>query len=220
MPLASQPAANRTALPELLPPDLPSRLPPLDAAVATAAALPLGGIGAGNLWLGSRREFLDWELWGRPGQGTRLPFAFAALWWRPDGGGASARVREARRRPPYAAGHGLAPELLGGLPRLRSARMCGEYPLRRIHFEDEAAPLRVALEAYTPMVPLDALPSGLPLAHPTCRVKNAGPTPVDVTVVCWLRAQPGLGRAAAGAQRLRLRRPGRTPDLPATLVAG
>ena len=175
-----------TLLPEILPADLPAVLPPCDAADTPAAAFPLGGIGTGNVSLGSRGEFRDWELWGRPGKGNRLPYTFAALWCGADAAGPGrppiARVLEARLQPPYAAAHGLPPEQVAGLPRLRGARLRGEYPLVRIDFADPALPVHLSLEAFTPMVPRDAEVSGLPLAYLTYRATNRTQTAVDVTI--------------------------------------
>ncbi len=170
-------------LPEILPADLPPLLPPLDAAQASEAAFPLGGIGTGNVALGSRGELRDWEIWGRPGKGNRLPYTFAAVWCRPEGAAPVARVLEARLRPPYQASHGLPPELVAGLPRLGGARLRGEYPLARIDFLDAHLPAELSLEAFTPMVPLDAAASGLPLAYLTYRATNRAAVPLDLGIV-------------------------------------
>jgi non-lysosomal glucosylceramidase len=182
VPVAPAPQAP-VPLEELLPPALPSPWPALDAAASPAAAFPLGGVGTGNVSLGSRGELRDWEIWGRPGKGNRLPYTFAAVWCRGEGIGPVARVLEARLRPPYQASHGLAPEQVAGLPRLGGAALRGEYPLVRIDFTDERLPLALALEAFTPMVPLDPEASGLPMAFLTYRATNRAAVPLEVAVV-------------------------------------
>jgi len=204
---------------EMLPQTLPPLLPPLEAAAASEAAFPLGGIGTGNVSLGSRGEFRDWEIWGRPGKGNRLPYTFAAVWCRRGDAPAVARVLEARLRPPFQAAGGLPPDQLCGLPRLRGARMRGEYPLVRLDFEDRTLPVTLSLEAFTPMVPLDAEASGLPAAYLTYRAANPGAEAVEVTIalsmanpVGWAGAEHGPdgrggqcrneARAAQGLQAL------------------
>ena len=41
-------------------------------ASATALAFPLGGIGTGNVSLGARGEWRDWEIFNLPAKGARL----------------------------------------------------------------------------------------------------------------------------------------------------
>jgi hypothetical protein len=46
---------------------------------ATALAFPLGGIGTGNVSLGARGDFRDWELFGTAAKGTALPNTFFCI---------------------------------------------------------------------------------------------------------------------------------------------
>lgn len=71
---------------------------------------------------------------------------------------------------------------LAGLPRLASARLIGEYPIARVEFEDPELPVRVALTAFTPFVPLDADASGIPATVLRYPVTNPGDVPVSVTI--------------------------------------
>lgn len=192
------PRVAATDTPELLPADLPCPRPPLDAARTSQAAFPLGGIGTGNVSLGSRGEWRDWEIWGRPGKGNRLPYTFASVWCRATGEEPQARVLEARLRPPYEASHGLPPEHVAGLPRLAGASLRGEYPLARIDFQDETLPVALSLEAFTPMVPLDAAASGLPAAYLTYRARNTTSAPVDLTIVLSMANPVGWAGPEAG----------------------
>src|SRR5436309_13071345 len=91
-------------------------------------AFPLGGIGTGTVSLGGRGQLRDWEIFNRPGKGKVLPYSFFAIWARPQGGSAVARVLERRLLPSYVDGAGLPPARVSGLPRLREARFRGEYP--------------------------------------------------------------------------------------------
>src|SRR5437868_9318341 len=91
-------------------------------------AFPLGGIGTGTVSLGGRGQLRDWEIFNRPGKGKALPYTFFAIWARPEGGAAVARVLERRLLPGYVSGGGLPPGMVAGLPRLKEARFRGEYP--------------------------------------------------------------------------------------------
>src|SRR5258706_2161790 len=123
---------------------------------ARVVAFPLGGIGTGNVSLGARGELRDWELFNRPHKGGQLPNTFFALRVRAGDGPPLTRVLEARRPAPHDLSHGYHPVSGAGLPRLARARMRGEYPFATIEFDDPDLPVHVALEAYTPFVPLNA----------------------------------------------------------------
>lgn len=150
---------------------------------ATAAAFPLGGIGTGNVSIGSRGELRDWELMNRPDKGRSLPFSFFAIHAAPVGGEAVTRVLESRLVGPHEFDQGYAATRVAGLPRLKGSSMRGEYPLLAIDFEDDELPVDVSLSAFTPLVPLDVAASGIPGAVLRYRVTNPGNNAVDVTVV-------------------------------------
>ncbi len=150
---------------------------------ATAAAFPLGGIGTGNVSIGARGELRDWELENHPDKGRFNPFSFFAVSAQATGGERITRVLESRLQPPHEGDQGYPVSRVGGLPRLASSRMIGEYPLLRVEFDDEALPVEIALEAFTPFVPMDADESGIPAAALRYRVTNPGAVPVDVSIV-------------------------------------
>ncbi len=130
-------------------------------------AFPLGGIGTGTVSLGGRGQLRDWEIFNRPGKGFVMPFSFATLWVEQKGEPPLTRVLESRLQPPYSSGGGLPFEQAAGLPRLERAIFTGAYPFARIEFADAQLPISVALEAFNPLIPLDADESGLPGGYPT-----------------------------------------------------
>ena len=153
---------------------------------ATEAAFLLGGIGTGTVSLGSRGQLLDWEIFNRPGRGSLLPNAHAALWVRPEGQAPIARILESRLTPPLRATNGLQPYTAGGLPRLARSRLRGEYPFVRVEFEDDVLPVRVRLDAFTPFIPLNTEDSSIPGAVLEYTVENPSRRRVDVTIVASL----------------------------------
>ena len=149
---------------------------------ATRAAFPLGGIGTGNVSIGARGEFRDWELANRPGKGRHNPFTFFAIRVAGDGAPAITRVLEAQLAPPHDSDQGYRPGDLAGLPRLADSRMRGTYPMLEIDFIEDALPVNLSLRAYTPFVPLDAADSGIPCAVISYRVSNPGQQSVSVSI--------------------------------------
>jgi non-lysosomal glucosylceramidase len=166
-----------------------------------AIAFPLGGIGTGTISLGGRGQLRDWEIFNRPDMGNSPDYAFAAIWAQAEGEKPVARVLESRIGPPYEGSSGLGANNVPGLPRLDDARFTGAYPFARIDFQDAKLPLGVKLEAFNPLVPLDAEASGLPVAILRYTLKNSKSVPVKVGLAWSLQNPVGKeGRQAAFRQ--------------------
>jgi non-lysosomal glucosylceramidase len=146
-----------------------------------AVALPLGGIGTGNLALGGTGTLKQWQLHN---QGNHLGFApqsFFAL--RLSCTEPPLSFRRVLRAPAIAPHREPAPLVNDDLdaagpyarpaswPEVRDTTFHGAYPFARIDYADDW-PAEVRLEAYTPFVPLDAEASSLPLASFTFRITN------------------------------------------------
>ena len=149
---------------------------------ASAVAFPLGGIGTGNVSLGARGDLRDWEIFNHPGKGTRLPNTFFAVWAQENQKEPVCKILEGPIAPPYVLSHGFHPHTAAGLPRLEKATFSGEYPFARISFEDPDLPVKIDLEAFTPLIPLEEEDSGLPCAIFTYQVKNTSSTEVRITI--------------------------------------
>jgi uncharacterized protein (DUF608 family) len=146
-------------------------------------AFPLGGIGTGNVSLGVRGELRDWEIFNRPAKGHSLPNTFFAIRVQSPGGEPIVRALEGALQPPFNLSHGYHPSQNGGLPRFAKSSLRGEYPFAWLEFEDPAVPVRVNLEAFTPLIPLNPDDSGIPCAVLTYTVRNPSAQPVSVTLV-------------------------------------
>ena len=159
---------------------------------AAAAAFPLGGIGTGNVSIGARGEFRDWEISNHADKGTWLPFTFFAIRARPQDGEPVSRVLEARIRPPHEGDSGHHIGKVAGLPRLDSSRMSGEYPLLTIDFADEQLPVEVRLQAFTPLVPLDVDALRHPGSGAALHGAQPAGSPVEVTVAGSMSSPIGI----------------------------
>ncbi|MFW6038931.1 MAG: GH116 family glycosyl-hydrolase [bacterium] len=156
-------------------------------------AFPLGGIGTGCVSLEGRGALRDWEIFNRPNKLSMLPDTFAALWTRAADGKTDCRVvqgppnREfigsaAGRTIRHVYGTGLNRAQGNGLPHFATARFTGRFPGARIDFDQPGHPLRVALEAFSPFVPLDVEASSMPVACLRYRLTNAADAPVDAAL--------------------------------------
>ncbi|MFZ0690197.1 MAG: GH116 family glycosyl-hydrolase [Acidobacteriaceae bacterium] len=145
-------------------------------------SFPLGGVAAGSIGLGGRGQLINWEIFNRPNQGFRPPYAFPAIWAQAGNATPVARVLESRILPPYEGQDGLGSNNVPGLSRLESATFTGEYPLAHIDFDDHSLPVNVALDAFSPFIPHEPDDSGLPVAILRYRVTNPGPTAAQVAI--------------------------------------
>jgi uncharacterized protein (DUF608 family) len=145
-------------------------------------AFPLGGVAAGSISLGGRGQLRDWEIFNKPDKGRAPNYGFTSIWAQAGSAKPVASVLESRYAPPYQAARGLGPQNAPGLRRLESATFTGEYPLAKIEFADSRLPVKVALEAFTPFIPLDAEESGLPVAILRYKVFNPGREKARVSI--------------------------------------
>ena len=150
---------------------------------ATEAAFLLGGIGTGNVSIGARGELRDWEIFNSPGKGNALPNTFFAIRTAQKDNDPITKVLEARISPPYSKSHGFSSSEVAGLPRFEKSTMKGEYPFVEVDFEDNSLPVKVSLEAFTPLIPLNPEDSGIPCAILKYKVKNTTDNEVDVSIV-------------------------------------
>ncbi len=141
----------------------------------------------------------EWWIVNRPDKGRRPRYAFAAIRAVSGNRKPVARVLEARILPPYSRGPSdLGSDNVPGLPRLENSVFTGDYPLAWIDFEDSQLPVRVSLEAFTPIIPLDADESGLPMAVLRYRVANPRRSAATVSIA-WSIDNPVGSMAGANA---------------------
>jgi uncharacterized protein (DUF608 family) len=158
---------------------------------------PLGGVGAGSLNLGGRGELTEWWIFNRPDKGRSPDYAFPSIWVESGNRKPVVRVLEARIMPPYERNSSdLGSDNVPGLPRLKTCKFTGEYPLARIDFEDPELPVQVSLEAFTPFVPLEPDDSGLPLAVLRYHVTNPGAASARVSIAYSIENPIGTERNA------------------------
>jgi non-lysosomal glucosylceramidase len=146
-----------------------------------AVAMPLGGIGTGHVAIGGTGVLKQWQLLGQGSHLGFLPQSFFALRMSVTEPPVSIRrVLQAPAPPPHPEPAPLVTDHLDAAgqyarpfswPLVRDTAFEGAYPFARIDYRDDW-PVRVRLEAYTPLVPLDADASGLPVASFTFRITS------------------------------------------------
>jgi len=189
-------------------------------------ALPLGGIGTGNVALCADGSLRQWQLHNVGNHAGALPHTFFAIRaTRIEPPLDVVRILQAEHIPESTATplvtDDVAPrwmrELLAEHRGVTATAVDDTYPFGRIRYLDDELPVDVELEAFTPLVPLDVEASSLPAALFTFRVANPGSIPVHGVLgatlqnaVGWDGVSPidGVDGAGYGGNTNRVERAG------------
>ena len=153
--------------------------------------MPVGGICAGQLYLGGDGKLWHWDIFNRKiGTGDKN-YANPPKPDFPLEQGFALRIAAAGKTEFRALDHtGFA-----------DISFRGEYPIGLVEYRDPASPAAVSLDAFSPFVPLDAEASSLPAAVMRYTVKNTGGEKIEAEVIGWLQnavclytGKPGVGR--------------------------
>ncbi|MCY3024120.1 MAG: GH116 family glycosyl-hydrolase, partial [Planctomycetota bacterium] len=135
--------------------------------------MPVGGVGAGGMAIGGDGGFLRWMI--HDGKAIQVPDAFFAVRAKAGGGQAAARLLK-----------------LGG-NGVKDIEFYGEFPIAFHKFLDEALPVRVSMESFSPFIPLNEKDSALPVVLFFVTVENPGNEAAEVTLLGSL--QNSVGRS-------------------------
>ncbi|MDR2676328.1 MAG: hypothetical protein LBC18_16060, partial [Opitutaceae bacterium] len=145
--------------------------------------MPVGGLCAGQLYLGGDGRLLLWDIFNRV--------------YRPGLNGLTYETPPVPERlVDQAPDQGFALRVKGGgreecrrLDRTGFADIAfsGEYPIGTVGYRDPALPVSVRLEAFSPFVPLDTDNSSLPATLLHYTLTNDGPSPVEAEVMGWMQ---------------------------------
>ena len=159
-----------------------------DQAHLQRIALPLGGIGTGQISLGGRGELRDWAIMNVAGIGHNggvgpnwAPFFAIRVSDRGDGTPVQ-RMLAGQVYPSECFGGGGEVYANHGIPRFANAEFDAAYPFGQARLSDPALPVRVRVKGFNPFIPGDSEASGLPVAALSYEVENLADSPLSVTV--------------------------------------
>ena len=139
--------------------------------------MPIGGIGAGQVYLRGDGTMAYWRVFNREHS--------------------TGYGRECYQRPippsPVDQGFAVVVEMDGktqvrklSKEGFREIEFVGEYPIAIVRYRDDACPVRVEMEAFSPFIPLNAEDSALPATLFHITVTNASDKTVRARVLGWL----------------------------------
>lgn len=134
-------------------------------------SMPLGGIGAGCIEINGRAERHYWRIFNSFYQ-LHLPDSFFAVRAKSKAGAPVVRV--------------LQTSAVGPFEPMKDLAFTGEYPFGRFDFDDDKLPVKVSMEVFNPMIPMDEKASAIP-----CCLFNFTATNVtaETVEVAFLAAQ-------------------------------
>ncbi len=147
-------------------------------------AFPLGGIGTGSIALHGSGRLTQWQIFNNFDPTSFVDDSFFAIRVKP----------VARDRPPIA--RMLHARGIGSPGGVDEIRVTAQYPLVNVEYADAILPLAVRLEAFNPLIPLDADDSALPCVVFRFHVRNTTDETVDVSLLATL--QNAVGHSGHG----------------------
>lgn len=150
-------------------------------------ALPLGGIGTGNVSLGGRGELRDWEIMNVPGKkystvttGNNAPFF--AIYMKPEGAPSTTTLLEGPLYSQEYMHYEGRPVNHHGFPRFAEASFDAAYPFGQVNLSDPQLPAEVRIKGFNPLIPGNADASGMPIAVLAYEVTNRSDKPLTVSI--------------------------------------
>ncbi len=164
--------------------------------------MPVGGLCAGQLYLGGDGRLWHWDLFNLP-PAPHFTDTGGPNYARPPK--PSSPLEQGFAVKVTTDGHSSVRTLdsRGFDPRHLSFR--GQYPIGFVDYEDPAFPVRVTLEACSPFVPLNVADSSLPVTAMRFTLRNPTRSPMEIEIAGWLENAVCLGRGRSGWGRRRNR---------------
>ena len=164
--------------------------------------MPVGGICAGQLYLGGDGRLWHWDIFNLPQADKFMS------------GGGPNYAKPAKPESPLEHGFALRVESASGakVRRLDSRgfdpnhiEFRGPYPMAFVTYKDPGLPLEVTLEAFSPFIPLNVADSSLPATILHYTIKNTSQETVSGAIAGWLQNGVclGSGRTGTGLRRNR-----------------
>jgi uncharacterized protein (DUF608 family) len=151
--------------------------------------MPVGGICAGQLYLGGDGRLWHWDVFNQQIHTGGGSYAKPPLPSAPLDQGFALKIT--------AAGKVQVRSL--DLRGFTAVSFRGEYPIGLVEYRDASSPVAVSLEAFSPFIPLDAEDSSLPATILRFTVKNLSSENVEAELAGWLENAVCLYSAFPGS---------------------
>ncbi|MBR9999635.1 MAG: hypothetical protein KFF73_11725 [Cyclobacteriaceae bacterium] len=145
-------------------------------------AVPVGGIGTGDVLVGGRGNIAALEIFNRPAMGEQPYMTFFSIWYQEEDQPAGARILEGSVPVGTSGPYGIPRRQLEGIPRFSNTEFSARYPLIGVKLRDQEVPLDISGEFYNPLVPLDVDNSSIPVAVFKWTVENTSDREISFSI--------------------------------------
>ena len=151
--------------------------------------MPVGGLFAGTVYLGGDGRLWLWNVMNDDREGI-VPRTITYKGRNIKNRDGCNYVEPAPRTYPFEQNFGLRVD--GKLRTLDAdgfgkVSFTGQYPIGLVTYEDEASPLSVTLEAFSPFIPLNTADSSLPVTVMSYKIRNNGTSKVTADIFGWMK---------------------------------
>jgi len=155
--------------------------------------MPIGGICAGQLYIGGDGKLWHWDIFNQPRRTDGSTYLHPLVPASPIEQGFAIEVMAGDKKELHSLDKSGFSEI----------SFCGEYPIANVEYRDPKVPVSVALEAFSPFVPLNTDDSGMPATVLRYTVKNTSSANVEVRLAGWLENAVCLFSAPGDAAKRR-----------------
>ena len=154
--------------------------------------MPIGGIGAGQLYIGGDGKLWHWDIFNIPHGTGDAGYAHPPVPESPLEQGFAVQVKQGETTSTYTLDRAS----------FKKIEFTGQYPIAQVSYGDALCPVSVSLEAFSPFIPLNADDSSLPATILNYTITNRTKEPVEVSVIGWLQNMAaGFTAGATGVHR-------------------
>lgn len=150
-------------------------------------AMPIGGLGAGNISIGGNGQWKDVEIMNKPAMGfygahnpKQAPFFM--VFTQNAKGEKKTKTLMGPIPPSEFAGSEGSRTPNHGLPRFSSCSFDAAYPFGIVNLEDNEMPVSAKAKVFNPFIPGDADASGIPIAVIRYEITNKTNAPLTIAV--------------------------------------
>jgi non-lysosomal glucosylceramidase len=155
--------------------------------------MPVGGIGAGELYLSGDGRLWDWDIFGNH-VSESFPVEGGLAYIHPhtvgDPHDSSQEVLERGFVIRTKQGDKVDTRTLDK-DGFSGVSFSGQYPVGTVNYTDPASPVRVKLEAFSPFIPGNVADSSYPATILNYTVRNTSPEKVECTIGGWMENAVG-----------------------------